>query len=51
MTDGSELWRECVRWMIKCGILDATHRVADSDAEIGDFASILRDGVLFMYAM
>ncbi|VDN59220.1 unnamed protein product [Dracunculus medinensis] len=46
MTDGSELWRECVRWMIKCGILDATHRVADSDAEIGDFASILRDGVL-----
>lgn len=46
MTEGQELWRECVRWMIACGVLDAKHRVAEVDAEIGEFASMLRDGVL-----
>ncbi|MFH4975751.1 hypothetical protein AB6A40_002460 [Gnathostoma spinigerum] len=46
MSDGSELWRECVQWMIRCGVIDANHRVAEADALIGDFASILRDGVL-----
>ncbi|EJW76506.1 hypothetical protein WUBG_12587, partial [Wuchereria bancrofti] len=46
MAEITELWRECVRWMIECGILDAKHRVAEADAEIGEFATILRDGVL-----
>uniref|UniRef100_A0A9J2PEQ3 Protein vav-1 n=1 Tax=Ascaris lumbricoides TaxID=6252 RepID=A0A9J2PEQ3_ASCLU len=46
MGDGTELWRECVGWLIECGVLDATHRVAEPDAEIGEFAQLLRDGVL-----
>lgn len=46
MAEGTELWRECVRWMIDCGVLDPKHRVAEANAKIGDFASILRDGVL-----
>lgn len=46
MAKSTELWRECVRWMNECGILDAKHRVAEADAEIGEFATILRDGVL-----
>ncbi|EJD74015.1 variant SH3 domain-containing protein [Loa loa] len=46
MAEMTELWRECVRWMNECGILDAKHRVTEADAEIGEFATILRDGVL-----
>lgn len=46
MAESTELWRECVRWMNECGILDAKHRVTEADAEIGEFATILRDGVL-----
>lgn len=46
MAESTELWRECVRWMNECGILDAKHRVAEASAEIGEFATILRDGVL-----
>ncbi|VIO89268.1 Variant SH3 domain containing protein [Brugia malayi] len=46
MAEITELWRECVRWMVECGILDSKHRVAEADAEIGEFATILRDGVL-----
>ncbi|VDM96189.1 unnamed protein product [Thelazia callipaeda] len=46
MTGSAELWRECVRWMNECGILDAKHRVTEPDAHIGEFATILRDGVL-----
>lgn len=46
MTEGPELWRECVQWMIECGVLDPKHRVAEPDAQLHDFALILRDGVL-----
>ncbi|VDK88877.1 unnamed protein product, partial [Onchocerca ochengi] len=46
MAESKELWRECVRWMNECGILDAKHRVTEANAEIGEFATILRDGVL-----
>lgn len=41
-----EPWRECVKWMMECGVLDVTHRVGEENATLNEFAMILRDGVL-----
>lgn len=46
MSDPSQLWLECVQWLVKCKILDSSHRVTNKHAEIVDFAQTLRDGVL-----
>jgi hypothetical protein len=46
MGDENVLWRECVRWMVDCGILDRQHTTNWPTAELFDFAQILRDGVL-----
>lgn len=46
MSDPSQLWTECVQWLIRCQILDQSHRVTNKHAEIVDFAQTLRDGVL-----
>uniref|UniRef100_A0A0N5AHT5 Protein vav n=1 Tax=Syphacia muris TaxID=451379 RepID=A0A0N5AHT5_9BILA len=46
MITGVEPWRECVKWMMDCGVLDATHRVGDPNTSISEFAMLLRDGVL-----
>lgn len=40
------LWRECASWMIRHQVLLPDHRVTWSTAQVIDFASILRDGVL-----
>lgn len=44
--DSSQLWTDCVKWLIRCQILDPNHRVTYKQAEIVDFAQVLRDGVL-----
>lgn len=44
--DSSQMWTECVQWMIRCQVLDPSHRVTSKQAEIVDFAQALRDGVL-----
>ena len=45
-SEASNLWRECVQYLIRCGILDQNHKVNWPSSDILDFAQILRDGVL-----
>ncbi|XP_017852523.1 protein vav isoform X2 [Drosophila busckii] len=42
----ADLWRECVAWLIRCKVIPADHKAAQSDAEIRILAMTLRDGVL-----
>ncbi|KAH8362417.1 hypothetical protein KR200_006622, partial [Drosophila serrata] len=42
----SDLWRECVAWLIRCKVIPSDHKAAQSDAEIRSLAMTLRDGVL-----
>ena len=39
---GSDDWRECVQWMIRLGVIDASHRVNWPGARSADFAQMLR---------
>ncbi|XP_039288077.1 protein vav isoform X1 [Nilaparvata lugens] len=42
----NELWRECVGWLTRCGVLRPDHTVNWPEAKIIDLAYTLRDGVL-----
>ncbi|RCN34989.1 hypothetical protein ANCCAN_19170 [Ancylostoma caninum] len=42
-SEGNELWKECVRWMVDMGVLDP--RIAPRNSML-EFATMLRDGVL-----
>lgn len=42
----SDLWRECVAWLIRCKVIPSDHKAAQSNAEIRSLAMTLRDGVL-----
>ncbi|EDW65275.1 protein vav isoform X2 [Drosophila virilis] len=42
----SDLWRECVAWLVRCKVIPADHKAALPDAEIRILAMTLRDGVL-----
>ncbi|XP_066293500.1 guanine nucleotide exchange factor VAV2-like isoform X3 [Branchiostoma lanceolatum] len=41
-----EEWRQCVQWLIECGVLAPTHRATWPEAQVFDLAQTLRDGVL-----
>lgn len=41
-----ELWRQCAKWLVRCDILPADHKVMWPLSQVFDFAQILRDGVL-----
>ncbi|XP_065209606.1 protein vav isoform X2 [Planococcus citri] len=42
----NEIWRECTKWLTRCGALRPDHKLNWSDSTIADFAYTLRDGVL-----
>ena len=42
----NEIWRECTKWLTRCGALRPDHKLNWSDSTITDFAYTLRDGVL-----
>ncbi|XP_073981108.1 vav guanine nucleotide exchange factor isoform X2 [Rhodnius prolixus] len=42
----NDLWRDCVSWLIRCGVLRSDHRANWPDATLTDLAYTLRDGVL-----
>ncbi|XP_022919863.2 protein vav isoform X1 [Onthophagus taurus] len=41
-----EFWKECTDWLIRWGILRPDHQANLPDANIGDLANTLRDGVI-----
>jgi guanine nucleotide exchange factor VAV len=40
------LWRECVKWLVCCGVLPADHKCNWPSSQVIDLAQTLRDGVL-----
>lgn len=45
-SDHSQLWRQCVNWFVRSGVIQPDHRLASPTSTANDFAIALRDGVL-----
>ncbi|ESN96600.1 hypothetical protein HELRODRAFT_163684 [Helobdella robusta] len=41
----SNLWKECVRWLVRVQLIPPNHALMSSDSQLSDFAYFLRDGV------
>lgn len=41
-----EPWRECAKWLTRCGVLRNDHIANGPEAKAGDLALTLRDGVI-----
>lgn len=42
----TDLWKECMRWLIDCKVLPEDHRVTQPSAQVIDLALTLRDGLV-----
>ena len=46
-----ELWKQCGEWLVRLGVLPASHRITWPDATVQDLAYALRDGVLLCHLL